>query len=225
MTSSCNVFVHIYKIGHSESMWTVNPAGRGKLFVVFPRDLFLGLCLLLYSKHRRSQRFVGTQPPLNADDNQIYSSCLSGECTVLKDNILDCIDAIGKCMESNQLMLNPTKSEFMWCTTPKWVHLINRSAFHLKDGTVEISSIVRNLWVFFNVHGRLCQQTHQDMFLPATLIRVHLTFSANIDGNRVNQLICDLSSWLLQQACLNTIWTIFSICFACHWLETYMHYS
>ena len=109
-----------------------------------------------------------------ADDNQVYSSYLPAECMILKDKISNCIDAIGKWMTRNQLMLNLTKSEFMWCSTPRRVHLINRSAFQVKDGTIEISSVIRNLKTFLN----------ESM----------LVFSTNIDGNRVNQLIRYLAS-------------------------------
>ena len=74
---------------------------------------------------------------------------------VLKDEILNCIDTIGKCMANNRLRLNPSNSAFVWCATPRWVHLIDRSAFRLKDWTVKISSII-------NVHVWPYQQTHHD---------------------------------------------------------------
>ena len=72
-------------------------------------------------------RSLGLNTDSYADHNQVYSSCLHRESTVLTDKILDCIDAFGKWMASNRLMLNPTKSKFMWCTTPMQVHLIDRS--------------------------------------------------------------------------------------------------
>ena len=51
-------------------------------------------------------------------------------------------------MASNRLMLNPAKSEFIWCASPRRVHLIDRSDFVLKDGTVAVSTVVRNLGAF-----------------------------------------------------------------------------
>ena len=84
-----------------------------------------------------------------ADDNQVYSSCHPGECTVLKDKILECTDAIGKCIASNQMMPSTIRNQSLWCATSRWVLLIDRSTFRLKDGTVEISCVVRNLGAFF----------------------------------------------------------------------------
>ena len=60
-----------------------------------------------------------------------------------------CIDSIQKWMASNRLMLNPAKSEFIWCASPRRVHLIDRSDFVLNDGTVAVSTVVRNLGNFF----------------------------------------------------------------------------
>ena len=47
-------------------------------------------------------------------------------------------------------MLNPAMSEFIWCTSPRRVHRIDRSDFVLKDGTVAVSTVVRNLGAFFD---------------------------------------------------------------------------
>ena len=49
-----------------------------------------------------------------ADDNQRYSSCNQHECAALKSRMITCIESIGEWMLSNQLILNPSKSEFMW---------------------------------------------------------------------------------------------------------------
>ena len=56
------------------------------------------------------------------------------------DNIFNCINTIGKWMASNWLMLNPMKT--------RWIHLIGRPAFHLKDEIVKISSVFKNFWAF-----------------------------------------------------------------------------
>ena len=47
-------------------------------------------------------------------------------------------------------MLNSSKSEFMWCASPRRVHLIDRSPFVLPDGLVNASSSVRNLGAYFD---------------------------------------------------------------------------
>ena len=52
-----------------------------------------------------------------ADDNQLYSSCNQHECADLKSRMIKCIESIGEWMSTNWLMLNPSKSEFMWCAS------------------------------------------------------------------------------------------------------------
>ena len=85
-----------------------------------------------------------------ADDNQVYASCSPWDAVVLRDKLLECIDSIQKWMASNRLMLNSAKSEFIWCDSPRRVHLIDRSEFVLKDGTVAVLTVVRNLGTFFD---------------------------------------------------------------------------
>ena len=86
-----------------------------------------------------------------ADDNQIYSSCFPSECASLKIRVIDCVDAVGKWMAWNQLMLNPSKSKFLWCSSPCRVILRDQSAFELCGGSVDVSSVVGNLGVFIDV--------------------------------------------------------------------------
>ena len=80
-----------------------------------------------------------------ADDNQLYASCIPSESAAFKAKMIGCIASIGVWMASNRLMLIPSKSEFMWCASPRRVHLIDRSPFVLPDGPVSTSSSVRNL--------------------------------------------------------------------------------
>ena len=42
------------------------------------------------------------------------------------------------------------QSEFMWCASPRRVHLIDRSPFVLPDGPFNASSSVRNLEAYFD---------------------------------------------------------------------------
>ena len=86
-----------------------------------------------------------------ADNNHIYSSCCPAECASLKIKLIDFIDVVDKWMASNRLMLNPSKSVFLWCSSPRQVLLLDQSAFVLQDGSVDVSSIVRNLSAFFDV--------------------------------------------------------------------------
>ena len=84
------------------------------------------------------------------DDNQLYSSCNQNECAALKSRLITCVESIGEWISSNGLMLNPSKSEFIWCASQRRTHLIDRSAFVLPDGLVYVSSSLRNLGACFD---------------------------------------------------------------------------
>ena len=85
-----------------------------------------------------------------AHDNQLYSSCNQHECAALKFRRITCIESIGAWMSSNRLTLNESKSEFMSCASQCRTHLIDRSAFVLPDGLVNVSSSLRNLGEYFD---------------------------------------------------------------------------
>src|SRR6218665_398662 len=53
-------------------------------------------------------------------------------------------------MSSNRLKLNPTKSEFLWCTTLRRRHLLDGSTFALADAEVLPADVIRNLGVYFD---------------------------------------------------------------------------
>ena len=63
--------------------------------------------------------------------------------------MITCMESIGECMSRNRLMLNLSKSEFMWCAPQRRTHLIDRSAFVLPDGLVNVSSSLCNLVSYF----------------------------------------------------------------------------
>ena len=86
--------------------------------------------------------------------------------------LIECIESIGELMASNQLMLNPSKSELMRCVHPCRVHLIDRSALMLCEHFVNrphplthfdeslsmsqhINQLVQNYFVYmcFSVHS------------------------------------------------------------------------
>ena len=85
-----------------------------------------------------------------AEDNQVCASCPPSDASVLREKVLECIDSIQRRMACNHLMLNQTKSEFIWCASPQHVHLIDKSYFILKDGRVAVSTIVMNLSTFID---------------------------------------------------------------------------
>ena len=53
-------------------------------------------------------------------------------------------------MAIKQWILNPFKSEFMWHASQRRTYLIDRLAFVLSDGILNVSSSLRNLWAYFD---------------------------------------------------------------------------
>src|SRR6218665_759183 len=53
-------------------------------------------------------------------------------------------------MSSNRLKQNPSKSEFLWCTTLRRRHLLEGSTFALADAEVLPADVIRNLGVYFD---------------------------------------------------------------------------
>ena len=94
-----------------------------------------------------------------ADNNQIYSWCCPAKCASSKIKIVDCIDVVDKWMASNWLMLNPSKSEYLWCSSPHRFLLIDQSAFVRWDSSVDVSSVMGNLGAFFDVTMSMNEHT------------------------------------------------------------------
>jgi hypothetical protein len=85
-----------------------------------------------------------------ADDSQIYSSCHPSKVPELKAQLLSCIREITDWTKSNRLQINPSKTEFIWCTTARRGKTFNREPFRLGDVTVEASTSVRNLGAYID---------------------------------------------------------------------------
>ena len=114
---------------------------------------YLDLCYVLstWQTSASSLQSFGLKHHTYVDDNQIYASCFLAECASLKIKVIDCIDVVDKWMTSNRLMLNPSKSEFLWCSSPRRILLLDQSVFVLRDGSIDVSSVVRNLDAFVDV--------------------------------------------------------------------------
>ena len=85
-----------------------------------------------------------------ADDNELYASCIPSESVALKAKMIHCFASVGKCLATNQLMLYPSKSKFMWRASQRRIHLIDRCPFALPDVPVSVATLVRNLGAYFN---------------------------------------------------------------------------
>lgn len=62
-----------------------------------------------------------------ADDGQIYSSYAPRDADQLQTQVINCISNINGWIASNRLMLNPTKTEFLWSSTHGMKHLISQA--------------------------------------------------------------------------------------------------
>jgi len=75
------------------------------LFLLYTADL-----LQLMRRHQ-------LHPLAYADDTQIHGSCRPSDADVLQQRVSVCIDDVSQWMMSNQLQLNPAKTELLWCAS------------------------------------------------------------------------------------------------------------
>ena len=80
------------------------------LFVMYTVDL-----IQLIENH-------GLVLQLYADDTQVYGSCPPSAVSALSTTISECFDDVVSWASSNRLLLNPTKTEVMWCATSRRQH-------------------------------------------------------------------------------------------------------
>ena len=85
-----------------------------------------------------------------ADDTKIYSCRHSSASAAMKSEVKDCIDEITAWASSNRLQINPSKSEFIWCTTARWIKLIPTESFDLGGSIIQPSKSVRDLGAYID---------------------------------------------------------------------------
>ena len=86
-----------------------------------------------------------------ADDAQIYGSCKPGDSDALRVTMLECINDVNVWMSSNRLKLNPAKTEFLWCSTPRMAHHIDYITPFVIDGaTISPAKSAKLLGAYFD---------------------------------------------------------------------------
>ena len=85
-----------------------------------------------------------------ADDTKIYSCRQPNASADVKTEVLDCIDEITAWASSNRLQINPSKSEFIWCTTARRTKLIPTESFDLGGSIIQPSKSVRDLGAYID---------------------------------------------------------------------------
>ena len=125
------------------------------------------------------------------------SSVAARETHLLRDNTLSCISNIEKWMCSNQLKLNPAKTEFLWCTTHRRLHLIDESPFIIRNATIQPATSVRNLGVLMD----------RDLLLRSHIARLTVEcFRALRQARAIRRsLTMDASRMLISSAVLSRI--------------------
>ena len=86
-------------------------------------------------------------PHAYADDTQIYGFCQPSTSTDLVDRVSACVADVSNWMGSNRLLLNPTKTEVLWCSSRRRQHLLPTGIIRINNTLVTPVSSVSNLVV------------------------------------------------------------------------------
>jgi len=108
------------------------------LFVLYIVDL-----IQLVESHRLS-------PHLYADDVQVSGSCSPAAVDAFSTKISDCADDIADWERSNRLMLNPDKSEAIWCTTSRRQHQLPTATIPIVGVPITPARSVRDLGIYID---------------------------------------------------------------------------
>ena len=105
--------------------------------------LYTADLLLLIGSH-------GLRPQLYADDTQVYGLCRPPTTLELQNIISTCIDDVARWMRSNRLQLNTAKTEVLWSTSSRRLHLLPMSPIRVGSDQVKPISVVRYLSIYMD---------------------------------------------------------------------------
>ena len=109
-------------------------------------------------EQRVSCRLYHLHPHAYADDTQIYGFCNPSDADLLQERMSLCVDEVSLWMTSNRLLLNPAKTEVLWCSSARRQHQIPVGPVRIGNTSVLPVSAVRDLGIY--IDADLAMSTH-----------------------------------------------------------------
>ena len=89
-------------------------------------------------------------PHAYTEDIQIYGFCRPSFVNCLADRVSACIDKLSSWMRSNQLQVNPSKTEVLCCSSCRRQHQIPTSPVRIGSTYVLLVTSVRDLGLYID---------------------------------------------------------------------------
>ena len=102
--------------------------------------------------------YYGFISHMYADDTQINGSCQHESAEQLHHDLSSCLDDVSTWMCANQLQLNTSKTEVIWCATSCQKHQLPADDVRVGTDYVRPSKCVRNLGIF--IDSDVTMRTH-----------------------------------------------------------------
>ena len=160
------------------------------LFLLYTADL-----LQLVIRHH-------LHPRAYADDTQIYGSCIPPDTDMLQERMSVCVDEVSLWMASNRLLLNPTKTEVLWCSSTRRQHQIPTGSVRIGNTsvlsahiTVTVRACFAALWQKLSVRRSLTREAL--LTLLSALVITNVKYCSSTLAGVSDELLQHLQSVLL----------------------------
>jgi hypothetical protein len=92
---------------------------------------------------------AGLSSHFYADDSQLYTTGTSVVATQLQQRMESGVEVLADWLRSNRLLLNPDKTDFLWCATRRRCGQLSKDSLNICGTSVRPSTAVRDLGVLF----------------------------------------------------------------------------